>query len=63
MLVVDTTIDPDTLLLAQAKDRGCTTLDGVEILIDQVAVNFKLWTGIEADRDLLREAVEEYLEL
>lgn len=63
MLVVDTTIDPDTLLLADAKERGCSTLDGVEILIDQAAINFKLWTDIEADRTVLREAVEEYLEL
>lgn len=63
MLVVDTTIDPDTLLLAEAKDRGCSTLDGVEILIDQATINFKLWTDIEADRTVLREAVEEYLEL
>ena len=63
MLVVDTTINPDTLLLAEAKDRGCSTLDGVEILIDQAAINFKLWTDIEADRTVLREAVEEYLEL
>lgn len=63
MLVVDTTIDPHTLLLAEAKDRGCSTLDGVEILIDQAAVNFKLWTEIEADRTVLREALEEYLEL
>ncbi|MBN2294081.1 MAG: shikimate dehydrogenase [Pirellulales bacterium] len=63
MLVVDTTIDPSTLLLAAAKDRGCSTLDGVEILIDQAAINFKLWTDIEADRTVLREAVEEYLEL
>lgn len=63
MLVVDTTIDPDTRLLAEAKSRGCSTLDGVEILIEQAAINFKLWTDIEADRTVLREAVEEYLEL
>lgn len=63
MLVVDTTIDPDTRLLAEAKDRGCSTLDGIEILINQAAINFKLWTAIEADHTVLREAVEEYLEL
>ena len=63
MFVIDTTINPDTRLLAEAKDRGCSTLDGVEILIEQAAINFKLWTDIEADRTVLREAVEEYLEL
>lgn len=63
MLVIDTAIDPDTRLLAEAKARGCSTLDGVEILIEQAAINFRLWTDIEADRTVLREAVEEYLEL
>lgn len=63
MLVVDTTIDTNTRLLAAARQRGCATLDGVEILIEQAAINFRLWTGVEADRTVLREAVEEYLEL
>ena len=63
MLVVDTTINTNTRLLAAARQRGCATLDGVEILIEQAAINFRLWTGVEADRTVLREAVEEYLEL
>ena len=63
MLVVDVTVDPHTRLLAEAASRGCSTLAGVEILIEQAAINFKLWTGIDADRTVLRESVEEYLEL
>ncbi len=63
MLVVDATVDLNTRLLTAARQRGCATLDGVEILIEEAAINFKLWTGIEADHTVLREAVEEYLEL
>ena len=64
VLVVDTTIDPPhTWLLREAEERGCATLDGVEVLSRQAAVNFKLWTGIEPDLTVMREAVEEFLEL
>lgn len=62
--VVDVTIDPpDTRLLGQARKRGCTTLDGVEIFTNQVFLNFQMWTGVEPERPLLREAIEEFLEL
>jgi shikimate dehydrogenase len=62
--VVDTTIDPpDTWLLEQARQRGCATIDGVEIFTNQIFLNFQTWTGVEPDRDLLREAIEEFLEL
>jgi shikimate dehydrogenase len=62
--VVDTTIDPpDTWLLHQARQSGCTTLDGVTIFTNQIFLNCQMWTGVEPDRDLLREAIEEFLEL
>ena len=39
-------------------------LDSLNIILGQyIRNNFKLWTGIEANRTVLREAVEEYLEL
>jgi shikimate 5-dehydrogenase len=31
--------------------------------IDQVAAAVKIWTGVDPDREVLREAVEEYLEV
>jgi len=62
--VVDTTIDPPgTWLLGQARQRGCTCLDGVEIFTNQVFLNLQMWTGMEPDMNLLREAIEEFLEL
>ena len=63
-IVVDATIDPPhTRLLREAEERGCMTLDGVDVLSHQAAINFKLWTGTEADLTVMREAVEEFLEL
>ncbi|MBN1912303.1 MAG: shikimate dehydrogenase [Pirellulales bacterium] len=63
-LVIDTTIDPPgTWLLGQAKEHGCPTIDGVEILSRQTALNIRFWTGVEADLAVMREAVEEFLEL
>ena len=62
--VVDTTIDPpETWLLSQARQRGCTCVDGVEIFTNQVFLNLQMWTGVEPDMNLLREAIEEFLEL
>lgn len=54
---------PDTQFLKAAGDRGCTRLDGVGMIVNQGAIGFKLWTGIEPERVNLREAVEEFLEL
>lgn len=64
MLVVDTVANPpETWLIREAEHRGCATIDGLEILIGQAAINFKLWTGVDPDTSVMREAVEEFLEL
>jgi shikimate dehydrogenase len=62
LLVVDATANtPCTWLLDEARRRDCATLDGLTICIEQVATAFHAWTGIDADRELLREAAEEFL--
>jgi shikimate 5-dehydrogenase len=33
------------------------------MFIEQAAMSFQLWTGVDPDRQVLREAVEEFLEL
>jgi shikimate 5-dehydrogenase len=33
------------------------------MLVNQAALDFKLWTGIEPDTAVMREAVEEFLEV
>jgi shikimate dehydrogenase len=64
LLVVDVSTDPpQTRLLHEAAQRGCKTVDGLSIFIEQVSLALKLWTGVDPSRDVLRDAVEEYLEV
>lgn len=54
---------PDTRFLQEAKARGAKTLDGLGMIVNQGAIAFRLWTGIEPDKTVMREAVEEFLGL
>lgn len=64
LIVADVTADPPhTRLLREAANRGCNTLDGLGMYIDQMAIGLKLWTGVDPDCDVMREAIEEFLEL
>jgi shikimate dehydrogenase len=64
LIVADLTINPDDAwLIRDAAAKGCKTIDGLSILVEQIAVDFHLWTLVEPDRSLMREAVEEFLEL
>lgn len=64
ILVVDCTfLPPQTPLVQAAADRGCQTIDGLEVLLRRATIDFQLWTGIEPNQEVLREAVEEFLEL
>ncbi len=61
LLVADVTPNlPQTQLLLDAAARGCKTVDGLSMFIEQVATSFQLWTGVEPDTQVLREAVEEF---
>jgi shikimate dehydrogenase len=51
----------DTLFLRQARSAGCTTLDGLGMLVNQGVIGFRLWTGLEPDKDAMRVAMEEAL--
>ncbi len=64
LIIVDVAVDPEAAwLLHAAAGRGCRTLDGLSVLVEQVAVDFRLWTLLDPDRQLLRESIEEFLEL
>lgn len=52
---------PDTLFLRQARAAGCLTLDGLGMLVNQGVIGYRLWTGLEPDRGVMREAMEEAL--
>lgn len=64
LIVADVVTDPpQTWLLREAGRRGCTTLDGLGMYIDQVTIGLKLWTGVDPNCEVMREAIEEFLEL
>lgn len=63
-LVADVVYNPpSTWLLRQAENCDCPTIDGLTLLIEQAALAFEIWTGASADRQAMREAVEEFLVL
>ncbi len=39
---------PRTLFLREAEKRGAKTLDGLGMLVNQGAIGFRIWTGLEA---------------
>jgi shikimate dehydrogenase len=45
---------PRTAFLAAAAARGCTTLDGLGMLVNQGRIGIRLWTGLEADPEVMR---------
>ena len=45
--------DPNTLFLQAAAQRGAMTINGLGMLANQGALNFKLWTGVEAPMDIM----------
>jgi shikimate dehydrogenase len=64
MVVADVIFNPpQTVFLREAAERGCRTLDGLGMLVNQAVIGFKIWTGEDADPNVMREALEEYLEL
>ena len=63
-VVADVTFaPPDTRFLRAAEEHGATTVDGLAMLVAQAAIAFKLWTDIEPNTIIMREAVEEFLSM
>jgi shikimate dehydrogenase len=64
LIVADVVFNPpQTWLIRTATERGCRTIDGLGMLINQAAICFKIWTGREPDASVMRDALEEYLEI
>jgi len=62
MVVADVIFNPpETRLLRDAQSRGCQTLDGLGMLVNQAVIGFNIWTGRQADPQVMREALEEFL--
>ncbi len=59
MVVADVIPNPPlTNLLRAASQRGCRTLDGLGMLVNQGATNIEYWTGTTPDKGLMRAALE-----
>jgi len=57
-LVMDIIYTPlKTRLLHEAQLKGCTIIDGLTMFLSQGAHQFKLWTGISPDVELMRKAM------
>jgi shikimate dehydrogenase len=48
---------PETRFLREAAAAGCETLDGLEMLVEQGRIGFRLWTGVEPDAEIMRDAL------
>jgi shikimate dehydrogenase len=49
---------PRTPLIREAEARGCVTLDGMGMLINQGVIGVRLWTGAEPDAAVMRKTLE-----
>ncbi|MGI9432484.1 MAG: shikimate dehydrogenase [Myxococcota bacterium] len=59
-VVLDAVYEPaDTRLLRDAAAKGARTVGGKWMLIEQAAVQFEMWTGREAPREVLERAFDE----
>lgn len=54
--VIDLIYGRQTPLLARARAAGSAVMDGLEMLVQQGAAAFQLWTGIRADVDAMKSA-------
>jgi shikimate dehydrogenase len=50
---------PRSALLRAAAERGCRTLDGLGMLVNQGVIGIALWTGVEVDPAVMRAKLEQ----
>lgn len=56
MIVFDAVYNPEnTLLIKNAKAKGCVTVSGMEMFIGQACMQFKLFTGAKGPAGLMRK--------
>ena len=59
MIVADVIPNPPrTLLIREAEARGCRTLDGLGMLVNQGVVSIKHWTGVDVEAGVMRRKLE-----
>ena len=59
LVVFDAVYNPRrTKLLNEAAAAGCRTIEGIEMFLGQAYVQFELWTGQKAPRNVMRQVLE-----
>jgi shikimate dehydrogenase len=59
MVVADVVFSPPrTALLRDAEARGCRTIDGLGMLVNQGVIGVQYWTGVEPDAAVMRRKLE-----
>jgi 3-dehydroquinate dehydratase/shikimate dehydrogenase len=59
MVVFDAVYNPEnTLLIKEARQRGCKVVTGVDMFARQAALQFKLFTGLDGPADLMRDVLK-----
>jgi shikimate 5-dehydrogenase len=62
VLVFDTVYNPlKTRLIREAEQNGCPTITGLNMFINQAALQFELWTGEKPPLDLMKKVAAEEL--
>jgi shikimate 5-dehydrogenase len=56
MLIMDINYKPRTDFVARAKAEGAKATEGLDMLLEQAALSFRLWTGRDPPRNVMREA-------
>ena len=57
-VVYDLVYSPEnTRFLNLAGSQGMETISGIEMFVEQAALQFEVWTGLSPDREMMRELV------
>ena len=63
MIVSDVVFNPAMpVFLQKAQARGAKIITGLGMLVNQAALNFEIWTGVEAPREVMMEALKKEFE-
>jgi shikimate dehydrogenase len=62
MVVMDIVYQPlETQLLQDAEEKGCWTIDGLEMFVRQAAAQLEIWTGQKPDINQMKEDLRKEL--
>ncbi len=61
MLLLDAVYNPpQTAFAIHGEAMGCEVINGLDLLVQRAVVAFRMWTGLDPDLAVVREAFEEF---